>query len=69
MSKRYQESKCYLNIKPNIMTLQKKRKASKKYQNLSIIENEKKQQYSCEYYKNLSDNEKQKLVEYRKKKF
>ena len=46
----------------------KKRKASKKYQNLSIIENEKKQQYSCEYYKNLSDNEKQKLVEYRKKK-
>ena len=51
------------------MTLQKKRKASKRYKNLSKIENEKKQQYGCEYYKNLSDNEQQKLLEYRKKIF
>ena len=27
----------------------------------------KKQQYSCERYKNLSEDEKQKLIEYRKK--
>ena len=30
------------------------------------IKKEEKQQYGCECYKNLSEDEKQKLVEYRK---
>ena len=41
------------------------RKARERYQNLS--KDEKKVQYGCEHYKNFSEHEKQKLVEYRKK--
>ena len=37
-----------------------------KYQNLSKEETEKKGQYECKQYKNLSENGKQKLVDYRK---
>ena len=37
------------------------------YQGLSKEEKEKKQQWSCKQYKNLSKNEKNMLVEYRKK--
>ena len=37
------------------------------YQGLSQEEKEKKQQYSCKRYKALPEDEKQKLVEYRKK--
>ena len=37
------------------------------FQNLSKEENENTWQYGCEYYKNISENEKQKLVEYKKK--
>ena len=33
---------------------------------LSEKEKEKKQKYGCEHYENLSGDEKQKLVEYRK---
>ena len=32
-----------------------------------IKEKEKKRQYGCEHYKNLSEDEKNKLIEYRKK--
>ena len=42
------------------------RKSRKKYQSLSKKEKEIKQQYVCERYKNLPEDEKQKLVEYRK---
>ena len=45
----------------------KKKKACKKYQNLSKEEKEKKWQYGHEWYKNFSEDEKQKLAEYRKK--
>ena len=45
-----------------------KKKARKRVQNLSK-EKEKKQQYGRECYKNLSEDEKQKLVEYRKKSY
>ena len=41
--------------------------ARKIHQSLSEEEKEKKQQYGCESYKNLSEAKKQKLVEYRKK--
>ena len=37
------------------------------YPNRSKEGKEKKQQYGCERYKNISDDEKQKLAEYRKK--
>ena len=45
------------------------KKAPERYQNLSKEENEKKtkQKYGCESYKNLPENEKNTLVEYRKK--
>ena len=43
------------------------KKARKRYQNLSKEGKEKKQQYGLERCKNLSEDEKQKLVEYRKK--
>ena len=42
------------------------KKAGKKYQNLSKEKKEKKRQYVLDHYKNLSEHEKQKLVEYRK---
>ena len=35
-----------------------KKKAHKRYQNLSEEEKEKKQQYGCECYKNFSEDEK-----------
>ena len=35
--------------------------------NLSYKENKKRQQYDREHYKNFSEDEKQKLVEYRKR--
>ena len=41
---------------------EKSREISKSFKE----EKEKKQQYGCERYKNLSEDEKQKLVEYRK---
>ena len=45
-----------------------KKKARERYQDLfKEEEEEKKQQYGCECYKNLSEDKKQKLVEYRKK--
>ena len=40
--------------------------ARERYQSLSK-EEKKKQQYGCDCYKNLSEDEKNKLVEYRKK--
>ena len=43
------------------------KKVSKIYQNFSIEEKKKKQQYGHERYKNLSEDKKQKLDEYRKK--
>ena len=52
-AKYYQDNKERLQIK-----------ACKRYQNLS--KEKKKQQYGREHYKNLSENEKNKLVEYRK---
>ena len=42
-------------------------KTSEKYPSLSKEEKEKKQQYGCERYKNILEDEEQKLVEYRKK--
>ena len=44
-----------------------KKKAHKRYQSLSKEEKEKKRQYVCECYKNLLEDEKQMLVEYRKR--
>ena len=43
------------------------RKAHKRYRSLSKKDKEKKWQYACELYKNLPQDEKQKLVEHRKK--
>ena len=43
------------------------KKAREIYQNISKEEEDKKQQYGCEHYKSLSKDEKQKLVEYRRK--
>ena len=43
-----------------------KERLQKRYQNLSKEEKEKKQQYGCESYKNLSEDGKSKLVEYKK---
>ena len=43
------------------------KKAREIYQNISKEEEDKKQQYGCERYKSLSKDEKQKLVEYRRK--
>ena len=42
-------------------------KSLQKYQNLSKEEKDKKRKYDCERCKNLWDDEKQKLLEYRKK--
>ena len=41
-------------------------KALERYQNVSKERKKEKKQYLCEWHKNLSENEKQKLVEYRK---
>ena len=41
------------------------KKARERYQNLSKEVKEKKWQYGCEQYKDLPEDEKQKLVEYR----
>ena len=43
------------------------KKAHKKYQDLFEDEKNKKQQNGCERFKNLPEDEKQKLTEYRKK--
>ena len=43
------------------------KKAHERYQYLSNKEKQKKQQYGCDLYENLSEDEKEKLVEYRKK--
>ena len=43
------------------------KKACEKYQIYLKKKKKKKQQYGCEHYKNLSEDEKQKPVEYRKK--
>ena len=42
-------------------------KASERYQNLTEKKNPQKREYGLEPYKNLSENEKQKLVEYTKR--
>ena len=42
-------------------------KPRQRSQSLSEVENEKKKQYGHEQYKNLPEDEKQKLVEYKKK--
>ena len=39
-------------------------KALERYQNVSKERKKEKKQYVCEWHKNLSENEKQKLVEY-----
>ena len=54
-------AKDYLNNK------EWQKKACEGYQSFSKEEKEKKWQYGHEWYKNLSEDEKQKLVEYRKK--
>ena len=55
-------AKYYQNNKDKLQN-----KARERYQSLSKGEKEKKnQQYGCEQYKNLPEDEKQKLVEYRK---
>ena len=46
---------------------EKKQKNLVKDINLSYKENKKRQQYDREHYKNFSEDEKQKLVEYRKR--
>ena len=57
------ESKHYQNIKERLQT-----KARERYQSYSKEKkNKKKAEYGHERYKNLSEHEKQKLVEYRKK--
>ena len=57
-------SQTLLDIKTNKERLQKS--ACERYQNLSEEENQKQQQFSWEWYKNLHENGKQRLVEYRK---
>ena len=42
------------------------KKPPQRYQSLSEVEKEKKKQYGREPYKNLPEDEKQKLVEYKK---
>ena len=54
-------TKCFLSNKEKLKTKQKER-----YQEFSKEEKEKRQ-YGREQYKNLSVNEKQKLIEYRRK--
>ena len=61
MSK-YLSAKYYWKIKE--MLLKKLLKDAKIFLNKK---NKKRQQYCCECYKNLSENEKNKLVEHRKK--
>ena len=55
-AKHYQENKEKLLKKPR-----------ERCQNLSKKQQEKKRQYGCERYKNVSEDEENKLVEYRKK--
>ena len=45
------------------------KKRSQKISNLSEEETEKEQQYGCKQYKNFPENEKQRLVEYKKNYF
>ena len=63
MAKLKIKSDIYIYIKIN----KDWKNARKIHQSLSEEEKEKKQQYGCESYKNLSEAKKQKLVEYRKK--
>ena len=44
-----------------------KKKACKRYQSLSKEQKERKQHYGCDWYNNLPEDEKQKLVKDRKK--
>ena len=61
--------KCQKIYQLNIIKKIKKttKKARERYQDLSKEEKWKKQQYHCECYKNLSENEKKKLVDLEKK--
>ena len=56
----------YINKTENIEMLQKM--AFERYQNLFEKEKEQKRCYRCQRYKNLPENEKGKLVEFRKNK-
>ena len=49
----------------NKETLQEK--ACERYQSLCRKKKKKKQQYGCKQYKNIQEDEKQRLAEYRKK--
>ena len=55
-------AKYYQNKKERLQ-----KKACERYQNFSKVEKEKKPQYPHERNKNIPEDEKQKLVEYRKK--
>ena len=55
-------TKCYQNNKERLA-----KKAHERYQSLSKEEEQIKQQHGREQYKNLPENGKQKLVDYRKK--
>ena len=45
---------------------QKYRKGHERYRNLSKEDKNKKRQFTCKWYKNIPEDEKQSLVEYRK---
>ena len=55
-------TKCYQEIKEILSE-----KAHKRYQNHSKKKMKKKRQYGREHFKNLSEDENQKLAEYRKR--
>ena len=62
--KYYQENKEKI---PKKKKKEKKKKNQNKMYNKTFPKMNKKQQYGHEYYKNLQKDEKQKLVDYRKK--
>ena len=74
----HNKAKIYIKMSKNLSAkyyqenkerLQKKKKKKKKNQNFSIEEKAKKRQNGRECYKNLLEEQKRKLVEYRKKYF
>ena len=65
-AKHYQENKEKLRKKPR-ERCQNERCQNERCQNLSKEQQEKKRQYGCERYTNLSEDEKNKLVKRRKK--
>ena len=65
-AKHYQENKEKLLKKPR-ERCQNERCQNERCQNLSKEQQEKKRQYGCERYTNLSEDEKNKLVKRRKK--